>query len=206
MANETTIALKRSGYTGNTPLIGDLAYGELALNYADGNLFYRTSLDTLGTYKLIVPGVNKDVVFNDGGVYGTSAGITFDKATANLTVAGIVTTPDLKLDNISNITVGSYVTGNTNQVVVDVTPAETYRTVKYTMQLTSGTNYHSEEITIVHNGSSVHIVEYGVVYAGDSSLGSFDASMSVSGENVRLLFTPINTITTLKFIKTAIVI
>lgn len=38
MAN-TSIQLKKSGATGNVPV--SLAYGELALNYADGKLFYK---------------------------------------------------------------------------------------------------------------------------------------------------------------------
>jgi hypothetical protein len=40
MAN-TTVKLKRSGESGNVPV--SLAYGELALNYADGKLFYKAS-------------------------------------------------------------------------------------------------------------------------------------------------------------------
>lgn len=40
MAN-TTVQLKKSGVTGNVP--PSLAYGELALNYADGKLFYKAS-------------------------------------------------------------------------------------------------------------------------------------------------------------------
>lgn len=40
MAN-TTLQLKKSGVTGNVP--NSLAYGELALNYADGKLFYKAS-------------------------------------------------------------------------------------------------------------------------------------------------------------------
>lgn len=38
MAN-TSVLLKKSGTTGNTP--ATLSYGELALNYADGKLFYK---------------------------------------------------------------------------------------------------------------------------------------------------------------------
>lgn len=40
MAN-TTLQLKKSGVTGNVP--PSLSYGELALNYADGKLFYKAS-------------------------------------------------------------------------------------------------------------------------------------------------------------------
>jgi hypothetical protein len=40
MAN-TTLQLKKSGQTGNVP--NSLAYGELALNYADGKLYYKSA-------------------------------------------------------------------------------------------------------------------------------------------------------------------
>ncbi|NBP55057.1 hypothetical protein EBU71_00665 [bacterium] len=40
MAN-TTLQLKKSGQSGNVP--STLSYGELALNYADGKLFYKAS-------------------------------------------------------------------------------------------------------------------------------------------------------------------
>lgn len=203
MANQTTIALKNSGTSGNTPLAINLAYGEIAINYADGKIFYRTSSDTLGSYSIIVPGVDKDVVFNDSGVYGTSAGLTFDKATANLAVTNIVTTKSVNLNNISLDTIGSYTTSNTNTVVVDSFPLSTYRTAKYTMQLSYGSFYHAEEISLIHNGTTPSIVEYGVIYSGESSLGSFD--VNIVGGNVQLIFTPIYNPTTLKFKKTLIV-
>lgn len=203
MANQTTIALKNSGSTGNTPTALSLAYGEIAINYADGKIFYRTSSDTLGSYSIVVPGVDKDVIFNDNGVYGTSAGLTFDKTTANLAVTNIVTTKSTNLNNLVLDTVGTYTTSNTNTVVVDSFSLSTYRTAKYSMQLTYSSFYHAEEISIIHNGTTPSIVEYGVIYAGDSSLGSFD--VDIVGGNVQLLFTPVNTPTTLKFKKTLIV-
>jgi hypothetical protein len=44
MAN-TTLQLKKSGVTGNVP--SSLEYGELALNYADGKLFYKDGGGTI---------------------------------------------------------------------------------------------------------------------------------------------------------------
>mgnify|MGYP000456303731 CR=1 FL=1 len=202
MAYQTVIALKNSGSTGNTPVATDLAYGEFAINYADGKLFYRTSSDTLGSYTIAVAGINKDVLFNDSGVYGTSAGLTFDKATANLYVGSIVNTSTVKLDNLSYLTTGTHTTSNTSQVTADTFAIATYRTAKYTMQITSGSDYHSEEISIIHDGTTPKIVEYGVIYSNGISLGSFD--VDIVGGNVELLFTPINSITTLKFNRTLI--
>ena len=42
MASNTTVLLKKSGVSGNTP--SDLAYGEIALNYAEGKLFYKNGV------------------------------------------------------------------------------------------------------------------------------------------------------------------
>ena len=202
MAYQTVIALKNSGITGNTPVATDLAYGEFAINYADGKLFYRTSSDSLGSYSIAVAGIDKDVVFNDSGVYGTSAGITFDKATANLYVGGIVNTGTIKLDNQSYITTNNFTTTSTTPVKVDSFAKASYRTAKYTMQITSGTVYHSEEITIIHDGTTPRIVEYGVIYSVGLSLGSFD--VEIDGSSVELIFTAVNASTTLKFNRTLI--
>jgi hypothetical protein len=43
--SNTSIQLKKSGVTGNVPVSADLHYGEVALNYADGKLYYKNALD-----------------------------------------------------------------------------------------------------------------------------------------------------------------
>ena len=43
--SNTSIQLKKSGQTGNTP--PSLAYGEVALNYADGRLYYKTASNVI---------------------------------------------------------------------------------------------------------------------------------------------------------------
>lgn len=49
--NYTPIQLYRSGTTGNTPSASLLQNGELAINYADGKLFYK---DGVGTVRAVV--------------------------------------------------------------------------------------------------------------------------------------------------------
>jgi len=41
------IILKKSSVPARAPVVEDLEYGELALNYADGKLFYKTSVNTI---------------------------------------------------------------------------------------------------------------------------------------------------------------
>ena len=43
MSTNTSIQLKKSGATGNTPV--NLVHGEVALNYADGKLYYKNAID-----------------------------------------------------------------------------------------------------------------------------------------------------------------
>lgn len=43
----TNIILKKSSIPGRVPGTGDLEYGEVAINYADGRLYYKTSSNTV---------------------------------------------------------------------------------------------------------------------------------------------------------------
>ena len=69
--------------------------------------------------------------------------------------------------------------------------------MKYIAQLKhAGDNaYHSQEILLVHNGTSVAITGYAKLIL-DSDLGTFDAA--VNGSNVELRLTPAKTNTNVK--------
>lgn len=45
-----TIKLKKSSVPGKAPVSGDLAYGELAVNYNDGKLYYKNSANAIKTF------------------------------------------------------------------------------------------------------------------------------------------------------------
>jgi hypothetical protein len=90
MAN-TTIALRQSGATGNTPSLGVLANGELSINYADGIIYYKTAANTLGSIRTTQPaGLTKEVQFNDSGSFGTDSDFTYDKTANRLNVENVV--------------------------------------------------------------------------------------------------------------------
>jgi hypothetical protein len=96
MAN-TVISLRSSGESGNTPLVGELSNGELALNFADGILFYKTATDTLGQIRTVEPsGLDGEIQFNDSGVFGSNASLTFDKTT------GVLNAPNVTADSIAS--------------------------------------------------------------------------------------------------------
>jgi len=70
-----------------------------------------------------------------------------------------------------------------------------YRTAKYIIQMTSGTDYHATEVLLIHDGTNVYMTEYGSMFT-NVSLGDIDAD--ISGNDVRLLVTPTSINTTVK--------
>jgi len=88
----TPIQLYFSTTAAATPSAGNLANGELAINITDGRLFYK---DNGGTVRVlagtggsgVVAGSNTQVQFNNNGVFGASANMTFNGT--RLTVADL---------------------------------------------------------------------------------------------------------------------
>jgi hypothetical protein len=118
MAN-TTIALRQSGATGNLPSLGVLANGELALNYADGILYYKTTANTLGSIQTSTPGgLDTEIQFNDSGSFGGDSGLTYNKTTNtlsvdNATIGGL---------NVAPVLQAAFDKANTDVTSISVTP------------------------------------------------------------------------------------
>jgi hypothetical protein len=68
-----------------------------------------------------------------------------------------------------------------------------YRSVEYTIQVTRGTNFHVTKILALHNNTLAYSSEYGTIF-NNSSLATFD--VDVSGGNMRLLVTPVSSLST----------
>ena len=112
MANK--VLLKKSSVGARVPVVGDLDYGELALNYADGKLYYKTSgneIDTFPSLSATATLTNKTLTsptINGGALSGTFTGApTLSDTTASTSS----TTGSLKLGGglgvAGNIYVGS---------------------------------------------------------------------------------------------------
>jgi len=116
MAN-TTIALRSSGVASNQPSLGALANGELALNYADGILYYKSSSNTLGSIRTTsVAGLTTEVQFNDAGSFGSNASLTFTKSTGLLSSNSVTTNTSV----IKNLTAGAILITNASNTVVSL--------------------------------------------------------------------------------------
>lgn len=100
------IILKKSSVVAKVPVTGDLEYGELALNYADGVLYYKKSDNTI------------DILNPTGG--GGGSGTTLYKGTATidfgsfpgLNESSVVVTGQSALGSTPEIKV--FVNGNDN--------------------------------------------------------------------------------------------
>ena len=79
--------------------------------------------------------------------------------------------------------------------VADTFPAQSYRTAKYLVQMTSGSNFHATEVLLIHDGTTVYMTEFGTIFT-NASLGTIDGD--INSGSVRLLVTPANTSTQVK--------
>ena len=91
----------------------------------------------------------------------------------------------------------SVATANT-PTTVDTIVNATYRTAKYIIQVTNGSNYQSAEALVIQNGTTATVTTYGVVQTG-GNLGVLSAT--VSGSNTLVQFTAANATNTVKLFK-----
>jgi hypothetical protein len=229
-ASNTTILIRKSVVSGITP--GELANGEIAINSADGKLFYSDpignilSISNQNTFGVVNANSSLVVASNPTDTLSFVAGdniridadglnkkITISAATTGVytdgTFSGDVVAADLTANNSVNIGVNSkltttnYDTNSLSQVVVDNFDTTLYRSAKYEVQMTSGYKYHLIELRVVHDGTSVWLAQYGDIQT-DGTLGNFDSSISAGV--LQLLFTPTNSATNLKIYRNALVI
>ena len=156
------------------------------------NAIYSSSANTLvaGTLPVVAGGTG--VTTSSG-----ANSVVLRDSNQNISSVGQTT-------NVSTyLTSTSYTTSSTSQVTVDSFATATYRSAKYEAQMTSGTSYHVIEMRVLHDGTNPLMAQYGEIITG-SSLGTFD--VSISSGNVNLLFTPTNSVTTVKLVRQNIVV
>ncbi len=114
-------------------------------------------------------------------------------------------------DGNSNFIIGSHYqrsdstsVSSTSATTVATHTAATYRSVKYTVQITQGSAYDYREISVIHDGTTAYMTEYGHIFT-NSGLANFDAT--ISSGNLLLQATMLNAASaTIKVMSTAVTV
>ena len=97
MSSNTVIQIKRSGESGNVPASANINYGELAINYADGKLFYKNDLNQVKS--IYTPNLYETI--NVGGtllIPITPTGILSINSANGISVSACTTTDTIVID------------------------------------------------------------------------------------------------------------
>ena len=90
---------------------------------------------------------------------------------------------------------------NTNVFTIETIALNSFRVLEYTINVRHSTGIQAQKLLVMCDGTNHHYTEYGVMYSA-ALLGTF--STSTSGSNVLVRFDPVNTSTTIDFIKQVI--
>ena len=146
-----------------------------------------------------------------GGGGGGDSGPAFAKANAayNLANSALPNTTATLSGNLTvtnSVTLGtsqvkgfSYTTAAISSVFLDSFPKTEWRSAIYNITMTSGTDYHTTQISVIHDDVDAYMTEYGTLITANN-LGTF--SVSISSANVRLSILPTFAVTVVKVVRT----
>lgn len=119
-------------------------------------------------------------------------------------IQGALHTSSLVINGTYDV-VGTSVTLSGNGVSQSIysLDASVYRSVKYMVQVTHGTDYQVQELLLLHDSADTYLTQYAQLLSGNNLvLATYDADLN-SG-NMRLLVSPTYTNTTFKIYGTAV--
>ena len=161
-------------FTGNVSVGGTLTYEDVTNVDAVGLITARNGIN-----------VTKNGINVSAGIVTASDGVSGDLLLTNGFISSATAT-----------------TTSTSQQAIDSSNGTVYRSVKYNIQVTRGTEYHITEIYIVHNGTTAYGTEYAIIKTG-SSLAVFETDYDDNA--IVLKATPTSaTSTVFKMVKTLV--
>jgi hypothetical protein len=178
--SNTTIQLKYSTVTGNTPT--SLEQGELAINTEDGKIFYSNTANVI-KYIENFPGpagLNGEVQFNDSGDLSANSSFTYDKDNETLTV------PKINLNNVNQIGAVTLSTETTDQITLFSFSTSAYGSGKFIVQASESNRKQVTEILVVQDGFAAYATEYAIIRT-DGNI--FNLEVDINLGNVRLITT-----------------
>lgn len=116
--------------------------------------------------------------------YGELA-LNYNDGTAYYKTASDAIEPLVSQKQIFKVITATYT--STDQQVTDSWSASAYRSAKYIIQVSQGTEYQTSEMLVMHNGTNTFTTEYALLHTTPSLLCT--VVTDVYGGNVRLLIT-----------------
>ena len=173
----TTNATFGSGSTWNGNVIGAAYGGTGVANNAASTLTisgaYGTTLTVSGTTSVTLP---------TSGTLATLAGTeTLTNKSFNSAINYQASAVTIANDNVVQATVAT-----TSATTVDSWAKATYRSAKYLVQVTQGSNYQVSEIMVIQDGTNTYMTEFAVIET-NGVLATFTSS--ISGSNALLTVT-----------------
>jgi hypothetical protein len=173
------IKLKRGT---STPTTSNIVSGEVAVDTSARKIYINDS------------GVIKEI---GGAASSSSDSLINGSFTVQLDSNGVLNLPQTAFIYDDSVT---FTTTDANQTLDTFSPT-VYRSAKYVIQATSGTDIHATELLIMHNDSSVLTSQTNTIYS-NASLITLGASI-VDG-NVVVTVTPANADTVVDFVRTSL--
>jgi hypothetical protein len=186
-----------------TNLNADLLDGQSGSYYLDFGNATNTGVITLD--RVLANGNSSSHSISVGGLTVDSNTFHVDSTNNFVGVRTVTPLAPLQIEAVGIATSTLPTTTTTANQVLDTFSAAAFRTAKYTVQVhdTANNYYHSCEILLIHDGSTVYMTEYAIVFTS-VSLATFNAD--ISGGNVRLLVTPTNNTNTIRVVRSALAV
>ena len=174
------------------------AYAQANAAYGQANTGYGQANAAYGQANAAYAAANTRVLKAGDTMTGQ---LIIDTAGMGLRVANANITYSLQVNSL-NVTTNTVTTSSSGQVILDKFPITQLASAKYFVQANNSTNYQTTEIVLVQDATNVWLTEYGSIQTGPS-LGTFTAD--ISGGDVRLLFTAVNNINTIRSVRYGII-
>jgi hypothetical protein len=92
--------------------------------------------------------------------------------------------------------------GIENETQIDSFTKSVYRTIKYNLQVSRGSEFYSSEITVLNDGTNINVSESDIISNTDNNIFNytFEENSGIIGLNI----TPVSTAVTARYFRTAL--